>query len=129
MANHSSILAWRILWTEEPGGLYSPCGLKESDTTEQLTHTQQSIACVFSLVLQRKRANRMLLLLFNRPVVSNSLQPYGLQHARFPCPSLISKSLHKFVSIESVILSNHSILCRPLLLLSSIFPSIGVFSQ
>ena len=24
MATHSSILAWRILWTEEPGGLYSP---------------------------------------------------------------------------------------------------------
>ena len=26
MATHSSVLAWRILWTEEPGGLYSPCG-------------------------------------------------------------------------------------------------------
>ena len=31
MATHSSILAWRIPWTEEPGGLYSPWGLKESD--------------------------------------------------------------------------------------------------
>ena len=29
---HSSIRAWRILWTEEPGGLYSPWGRKESDT-------------------------------------------------------------------------------------------------
>ena len=67
---------------------YSPCGRRESDTTEQLTHTQQCIAFVFSLVLQRNRANRMLLLLFNRTVVSNSLQPYGLQHARLPCPSL-----------------------------------------
>ena len=37
MATLSSILAWRILWTEEPGGLYSPLGLKESDTTERLT--------------------------------------------------------------------------------------------
>ena len=35
MAPHSSILAWRIPWTEEPGG-YSPWGRKESDTTEQL---------------------------------------------------------------------------------------------
>ena len=26
MATHSSILAWRIPWTEEPGGLYSPWG-------------------------------------------------------------------------------------------------------
>ena len=34
MATHSSILAWRIPWTEEPGGGYSPCGPKESDTTE-----------------------------------------------------------------------------------------------
>ena len=31
-ATHSSILAWRIPWTEEPGGLIGLC--KESDTTE-----------------------------------------------------------------------------------------------
>ena len=37
MAAHSSILVWRIPGTEEPGGLYSPCGHKESDTTEQRT--------------------------------------------------------------------------------------------
>ena len=35
MATHSSILAWRIPWTEEPGGLQS-MGLQESDTTEHL---------------------------------------------------------------------------------------------
>ena len=34
MATHSSILAWRIPWTEEPSGLQS-WGLKESHTTEQ----------------------------------------------------------------------------------------------
>ena len=33
MATHSSILAWRIPWTEEPGGL-QPWGSKELDTTE-----------------------------------------------------------------------------------------------
>ena len=32
MATHTSILAWEILWTEEPGGLQS-MGLQESDTT------------------------------------------------------------------------------------------------
>ena len=32
-ATHSSILAWKIPWTEEPGG-YSPQGSKESDKTE-----------------------------------------------------------------------------------------------
>ena len=30
-ATHSIILAWRIPWTEKPGGLYSPWGCKESD--------------------------------------------------------------------------------------------------
>ena len=37
MANHSSILAWRIPWTAEPGGLWS-MGHKELDTTE-MTNT------------------------------------------------------------------------------------------
>ena len=38
MATHSSILAWRILWTEEPGGLQS-MDHKESDMIERLTLT------------------------------------------------------------------------------------------
>ena len=37
-ATHSNILAWRIPWTEEPGG-YSPWGRKGPDMTEQLTHS------------------------------------------------------------------------------------------
>ena len=41
----------------------------------------------------------------------------------------ISQSLLKLMSIESVMLSSHLILCRPLLLLPSIFPSIRVFSN
>ena len=41
--------------------------------------------------------------------------------------STISHSLLKFMSIELVMLSHHLILCRPLLLLPSIFPSISVF--
>ena len=41
----------------------------------------------------------------------------------------ISQSLPKFTSIESVMPSNHLILCLPLLLLLSIFPSIRVFSS
>ena len=40
MANHSSILAWKIPWTEEPGGLQS-IGGKESDATE---HTSVSLS-------------------------------------------------------------------------------------
>ena len=40
-----------------------------------------------------------------------------------------SQSLHKFMSIESVMPSNHLILCHPLLLRPSIFPSLKVFSS
>ena len=43
MATHSSILAWRIPWTEEPGVL-SPWGCKESDTTEQLTLSLRGVS-------------------------------------------------------------------------------------
>ena len=39
MAIHFGILAWRIPWTEETGGLWSMGVSKESDTTEQLTFT------------------------------------------------------------------------------------------
>ena len=38
MATCSSILAWKIPWTEEPGGLHSPRGCKELDVTEH-AHT------------------------------------------------------------------------------------------
>ena len=41
----------------------------------------------------------------------------------------ISQSWLKFMYIELVMLSNHNILCHPLLLLTSIFPSIRVFSN
>ena len=40
-----------------------------------------------------------------------------------------SQSFHKLMSIQSVMPSNHLILCHPLLLLHSIFPSIRVFSS
>ena len=67
------------------------------------------------------------LLLFTCSVMSNSLQPHGLQHARLPCFT-ISQSLLKLTFIESLMPSNHLILCYPLLL-PSIFPSIRVFSN
>ena len=41
MATHSSILAWKIPWTEEPV-CYSPLGCKELDTTEWLTHSDDN---------------------------------------------------------------------------------------
>ena len=67
---------------------------------------------------------------FSRSVVSDSLRPHGINTA---CQSSLSItnswSLLKLMSVESVIPSNHLILCCPLLLPPSIFPSIRVFSN
>ena len=60
------------------------------------------------------------------PVYSS--QPPGLQHTT-SLSFTISRSLPKLKSIELVMPSNHLILCHPLLLLPSIFPSIRVFSN
>ena len=46
IATHSSFLAWRIPWTEEPGGLQS-MGRKESDMTERLIHIVDIYTCFF----------------------------------------------------------------------------------
>ena len=63
---------------------------------------------------------------FSRLVVTDSLRPHESQHARPPCPS---RSLLKLMAIESAMPSSHLILCRPLLLLPPIPPSIRVFSS
>ena len=86
-----------------------------SDTIEQLsTH-----ACILNY-----------LLLFSCSVVSNSLQPHGEEDTRLPCPVLpCTLSWLKPMSIESVMPSNHLILCCPLLRLPSMFPSIRVCSN
>ena len=63
---------------------------------------------------------------FSRSVVSNPLQPHGLQHS---LSITYSQSLLKLTSNESVMPSNHLILCRPLLLLPSVFPSIRSFQM
>ena len=57
------------------------------------------------------------------PTLCNPMDPQPRQ------ASTKSQSLPKLMSIESVMPSNHLILCRPLLLLPSTFPSIRVFSN
>ena len=67
---------------------------------------------------------------FSHSVVSDSLQPHESQHARPPCPSITnSQSSPRLMCIESVMPFSHLILCRPLLLLPPIPPSIRVFSN
>ena len=64
---------------------------------------------------------------FNRSVMSDSLWPHGLQMASLSITN--SWSLLKLMSIESVMASNHLILCHRLFILLSTFPSIMVFSN
>ena len=60
--------------------------------------------------------------------MSDSLQPPGLQHPSVPCPSPTPGACSNMY-IESVMPSNHLILCHLLLLPPSTFPSIRVFSN
>ena len=73
-------------------------GVAESDTTEQLNWSELNrflcnifvnVLCVYVSIptFQFLLHPPWLLLLFNHSVVSDSLQPHGLQHARLPCPS------------------------------------------
>ena len=63
---------------------------------------------------------------FSHSGMSDSLRPHELQHARLPCPLACQASLSIILkSIESVMPSNHLILCCCLLLLPSIFPRIS----
>ena len=67
---------------------------------------------------------------FSHSVVSDSLRPHELQHARPPCPSPTPQSSLRLTCIESVMPSSHLILYRPLFLLPPIPPSIrAVFTN
>ena len=77
--------------------------------------------CYFSYSVQ--------LVQFSCSVVSNSLWPHGLQHARPPCPSPTPRAYWSSCPLSQWCHYNHLILYGPLLLLPSIFPSIRVFSN
>ena len=49
ITTHSSTLAWRIPWTEEPGRLHSPWGCKESDMTEWLS-MRSHVLCIIRIM-------------------------------------------------------------------------------
>ena len=90
MATHSSILTWRIPWTEEHEGL-------ESMGLQRVGYNWAANTFTFILLSQGLHSNYTLYYLvssphlpshqFSRSGVSDSLQPHGLQHARPPCPS------------------------------------------
>ena len=113
MAKHSSTLTWGIPRTEEPGGLQS-VGLQsiglQSQTRLSEWHFHFSHVCSVQLL--------------------SHIQLFATPWTATPQSFLITSSwrLLKLMFIESVMPSNHLILCCPLLL-SSIFPSIRVFSN
>ena len=83
----------------------------------------------------RPESGVKLLLLFSHSVMSDSLRPSGLQHARLPCPSpsprVCSNScpLNRWCYPVIHSMLYHLILCRPLLLLLSVFPGSFPMSQ
>ena len=117
MATRSSILAWRIPLTGEPGGLqsvicsssshwlHSQWGCKESDTTEQLL--------LFELIW----GNWDLVQFTSVAQSCPTLWPDGLQHARPPCPSPnpgaysnscpLSRWCHPTISSSVILFSSH----------------------
>ena len=66
---------------------------------------------------------------FSRSVVSNSLRPHELQHARLPSPSLSPGVYSNSCLLSQWCHPKHLILCCPLHLFPSIFPSVRTFSN
>ena len=90
---------------------------------------RQSVSVLLTMVYtQYIIAPHRAWLLFSRSVMSDSATLWTAACQAF-LSFTISQSLLKLMSIKSVMPSNHLILCRPLLLLPSIFPSIRVFSN
>ena len=126
MATLSSILAWRIPWTEEPGGQQSMrskrvgqnWATEHAHTHHTHTHTHTlSVITVFqfSSVLLFSRV-----WLFATPWTAACQASLSITNSLSP---------PKPMSIELVMPSNHLILSRPLLLLPPIPPNIRVFSN
>jgi len=82
----------------------------------------------YTFVQTQRIYDTKLLLLFSSSVMSDSATPWTAA-CQASLSFITSWSLLKLTSIESVMPSNHLILCYPLLLLPSIFPSIRIFSN
>ena len=76
MVTHSSVLAWRIPGTGEPGGL-------PSMGSHRIRHDWSNLAAAAA----DQWNNSLESVQFIRSVMSDSLWPHGLQHSRLPCPS------------------------------------------
>ena len=119
IATYSSILAWRILmdrgaWQATVHGW------------QRVRYDSWNLEDLFLQGWQFLSNMNPLFLLFIHSVMSDSATPWTIAH-QASLSFTISQSLLKFMSVESVIPSNHLILCHPLLLLPLIFSSTKVF--
>ena len=121
MTTHSSILTWRTPWTKEPGGL-------QTMGSQRVGHHWVATALISTFCLLQ------LTDLFSKVVVLQSQSHVRLVAIPWTaaCQAslsfTISQSLLKFTAIDLEMLSNHLILCYPLLL-RSIFPNNWFFTS
>ena len=80
-------------------------------------------------IIQKAQRTVKELLVFSHSVVFNSLRPYGLQHARLPCPLLSPRVCSNSRPLCQLCHPTISSSVALLLLLPSVFPSIRVFSN
>ena len=136
MATQSSVLAWRIPGTGEPGGLPCTGWHRVGHNWSDLAATAHYLwcCCIFHTVSGKSfpHVHTFPILLFNSVQLLSHVWFFVTRWTAARQASLSitnSRSLLKLMSVESVMPSNHLIFCRPLLLLPSIFPSIRVFSN
>ena len=122
MATHSSIHAWRIPWIEEPGELWSLGSQRVRHDWSDLAHAHilSKAIYIFNAISIKVSLVQSLSCTLCNPWTAACQISLSFNN---------SQSLLKIMSIKLVMSSNHLILCRPLLSLPSIFPSIRVFSN
>ena len=122
MATHSSILAWRVPGTGEPGGL-------PSMGSHRVRHDWSDLAAAAAtLDGRRQMSEKTMRIKFFKSLSHVWLfaTPWTASMPGFPVLHYLLEFAQTHV-IKSVIPFNHLILCHPLLPLTSIFPSIRVF--
>ena len=127
--------AWLFLYLECILLCLSPCSVKDIVCTYKRIVVVRAIFLIIVIInmglykTSCKIFYQISSVQFSHSVMSDSLRHHGLQHSRLPLSITNSQSLLKLMSIKSVMPSNDLILCCPLFLLPSIFPSISVFSN
>ena len=128
ITTHSSILAWRIPWTGKPGGLPSMGSHRARHDWSDLAAAALSQKSMRYVNFYLKYQNYVLWLSLATCCCSvvwlcDSMKSAARQTS---LSFTISLNLLKLMSIESVMPSNRLVLCRPLLFLPSILPSISL---